>query len=66
MEDMRREEKGAVRAQIARAWVDVQEMRLRLSMKPAPKPIDVTLLKKQRKPAGGSAASFSDPTSSTS
>ena len=43
MKDARMEDvKGAVRAQIARAWVDLQEMRLRLAMKPAPKPIDVS------------------------
>ena len=34
--------KGVARAQIARAWVDLQEMRLRLAMKPAPKPVDVS------------------------
>ena len=38
----------AVRAQLARAWVDLQEMRLRLAMKPAPKPIDVSGLRKTR------------------
>jgi hypothetical protein len=31
-----------VRAALMRAWVDLQEMRLRLAMKPAPKPIDVS------------------------
>lgn len=52
MADARTETKGVVRAQIARAWVDLQEMRLRLAMKPAPKPIDVSTLKRKRqKPA---------------
>lgn len=60
MEDARNEEKGAVRAQIARAWVDVQEMRLRLAMKAPPKPIDTLLLKKQRKPKSNDSP-FSDP-----
>lgn len=39
----------AVRAQLARAWVDLQEMRLRLAMKPAPKPVDVSTYRKTRK-----------------
>lgn len=32
---------ASVRAQVARAWSDLQDMRLRMAMKPAPKPIDV-------------------------
>lgn len=51
MDDARKETVApAVRAQIARAWVDLQEMRLRLAMKPAPKPIDVTDRQAKRKP----------------
>jgi hypothetical protein len=59
MDDARTEEKGAVRAQIARAWVDLQEMQLRLAMKPAPKPIDVSTLRKAKRKAPD--APFSDP-----
>lgn len=40
--------KGPKRAMITRAWKELQELRLRISMKPAPKPIDVT---PKRKPA---------------
>jgi hypothetical protein len=64
MSDARNPETVAsVRSQIARAWVDLQEMRLRLAMKPAPKPIDVTLVGKGRSPAFARAkVSRSDPT----
>ncbi len=41
---------GAIRSQLARAWVDLQEMRLRLAMKPAPKPIDVSDRTKRKFP----------------
>lgn len=37
---------AAVRAQIARAWGDLQKLRLQMAMKPAPKPIDVSTLKR--------------------
>jgi len=49
--------KPNVRAVIARSWVLVQEMRLRLAMKPAPKPINVEDLEraKERRKAARAA-----------
>lgn len=42
MDDARKPEiKPSVRAMVSRAWKELQELRLRLQMKPAPKPIDV-------------------------
>lgn len=52
---------GSVLAQISRAWVDLQEMRLRLAMKPAPKPIDVSLLKSQKPQAKGPRVQVGKP-----
>ncbi len=50
MEDVRKPDvKPSVRALIARSWVQVQEMRLRIAMKPAPKPIDVQQPAKARR-----------------
>lgn len=49
MQDARNKETSAsVRAQLARAWVDLQEMRLRLAMKPAPKPVDVSAIEQAK------------------
>jgi hypothetical protein len=57
---------ASVRAQIARAWVDLQEMRLRLAMKPAPKPIDTTQLQpRQRKSPGTPKPSAVAPASTS-
>jgi hypothetical protein len=42
-----------IRAALMRAWVDLQEMRLRLAMKPAPKPIDVSTLHPKPKRTAG-------------
>ena len=47
----------SVRAQIARAWCDLQEERRKLQMRPLPKPIDVSDKRKQGKPRSGIAES---------
>lgn len=60
MEDARKGDlPAAVRAQVSRAWVDLQEMRLRLAMKPAPKPIDVSAAHKQRRPRATGKVTYS-------
>jgi hypothetical protein len=47
----------AVRAQIARAWCDLQEERRKLQMRPLPKPIDVSDKRKPRSKANESGLS---------
>ena len=51
------EVKGAVLSGLARAYKELEELKLRLRMKPAPKPIDVSDKRKQGKPRSGIAES---------
>lgn len=54
MKDARKDDlKPITRAAIARAFVDLETLKLRMRMKPAPKAVDVsTFLKPKAKPAG--------------
>jgi hypothetical protein len=45
------EVKGAVLSGLARAYKELEELKLRLKMKPAPKPIDVTPKQRSRRDA---------------
>jgi hypothetical protein len=45
----------AVRAQIARAWCDLQEERRKLQMRPLPKPIDTEALKRRKEKKASSS-----------
>jgi hypothetical protein len=47
----------AVRAQIARAWCDLQEERRKLQMRPLPKPIDVSDKRKHKNKTNDSGLS---------
>lgn len=50
----------SVRAQIARAWCDLQEERRKLQMRPLPKAIDVQTLKRKTKNSGSGLAPSGD------
>lgn len=62
MADARAGARNNVLPQLARAYVDCQEMRLRLAMKPAPKPIDVSLKPRKSRKSQDYADSPVDPT----
>jgi hypothetical protein len=59
MNDARKEDLTAsARSQVARAFVELEELKLRLKMKPAPKPIDVSNgLRRKRSTTGANGFS---------
>lgn len=47
-------------AQVARAWSELEQLKLRIKMKPAPKPIDVSKIPKNTKSKASADTNFAE------